>query len=79
MTAYAATTREAVTTLLASMRADYCCVQCLEQEPCEHTAGLGVEAGDDVAILLAAVTDLMPHLTDAAVAVLADRLLGESA
>lgn len=75
-TTYAATTRQAVCAALNDLSEQYACPRCNELAPCEHTAPLGVEAGDDAARFLMALADVLPLLTDDAVALVADRLLG---
>ena len=74
--ALAATTRQAVVDTLADLGEHYACVVCYAEEPCEHTTPLGTEAGDDAARFLAALADVLPLLTDDAIALVADRLLG---
>ena len=76
---FAATTRQAVVDTLTDLAEQYACPRCNELAPCEHTALLGVEAGDDAARLLTALSDVLPTLTDDAVALVADRLLGADA
>ena len=76
--AFAATTREAVVDALTDLAEHYACVICDELAPCDHTPPLGREAGDDAARLLTALSDVLPSLTDDAVALVADRLLGRS-
>ena len=76
--AFAATTREAVVDALTDLAEHYACPICGDLAPCEHTAPLGVEAGDDAARFLMALSEVLPTLTDDAVALVADRLLGRS-
>lgn len=74
--AFAATTRQAVADALTDLAEHYACTVCGDLAPCEHTPPLGTEAGDDAARLLTALSDVLPTLTDDAVALVADRLLG---
>ena len=74
--ALAATTRQAVVDALNDMAETYACTVCGDLAPCEHTPPLGVESGDDAARFLMALADVLPLLTDDAVALVADRLLG---
>lgn len=76
--ALAATTRQAVVDAMTDLHELYACTVCYAEEPCEHTPPLGVEASEDACRLLAALTDVLPLLSDDAVALVADRLLGGS-
>lgn len=76
--AFAATTRQAVVDALADLAEHYACIVCGDLAPCEHTTPLGTEGGDDAARFLTALGDVLPLLTDDAIALVADRLLGGS-
>lgn len=69
--------RRVVVEAIADLAEHYACPVCGDLAPCEHTARLGVEAGDDAARFLMALSDVLPLLTDDAVALVADRLLGD--
>lgn len=63
--------RRVVAEAIADLAEHYACPVCGDLAPCEH------EAGDDAARFLMALSDVLPLLTDDAVALVADRLLGD--